>query len=92
MKAVTMVTPNYTEEFFHFYNSFKQYNKIKIICYLINFSKSQEEYFKQYFSDIEFKTYNGNFNHERRRRPKVTHLKGQFLQEVKEEKKTMFYG
>jgi glycosyltransferase involved in cell wall biosynthesis len=84
MKIITMITKNYLNGFFHFYNSYKLNNSYSIVCYLVNFNECEINFMKTEFPDVEFKTHNGNF-----KKPKeewqpngvlqVTYLKPYFL-------------
>lgn len=91
-----MITPNYTEGFFHFYNSYKLNNSIPVVCYLINFSENKAKVLKEYFKDVEFKHHNGNFQAPTEKwQPagilKVTYLKGQLMQkEARKHKQVMW--
>jgi glycosyltransferase involved in cell wall biosynthesis len=84
MKIVTMITENYLNGFFHFYHSYKLFNDYPIVCYLINFNEGKTKYLKQYYPDVEFINYNGNFKAPSENwHPggvlKVTYLKAYFL-------------
>lgn len=81
-----MVTENYINGFFHFYNSFRRFNNNKIVCYVINTKEPEYE-----FKDVIFKRYNGSFDKETSINPdgvlKVTYLKSYFLDQVSKEYK-----
>jgi len=84
MKIITMITENYLNGFFHFYNSYKLNNSYQVVCYLINFSECKTNFMKKQFPDVEFKNYNGNFKAPNEEwQPagvlKVTYLKSYFL-------------
>lgn len=96
MNIVTMITENYLNNFYHFYNSYKLNNSYPIICYLINFKEAKTRFMKKQFPDVEFKEYSGNF-----KQPKeswqpagtlnVTYLKSYFLlQEARKHKKVLW--
>ncbi len=79
-----MITENYINGFFHFYNSFRLNNNVPITCYLINFNDRKAEVMEKNFPDVIFKRENGNFKPpEQKWQPngllKVTYLKGEFM-------------
>ena len=83
-----MATKKYSDWIYYFYHGIRRYNPdIKIVIYLINYTREEANLLRSFFNDVEFIEKKGNFKlketyNEEGLKECVTYLKGQFMYET----------